>query len=83
MADHKAYEHEYMTYMNEMADLLSQCDGVRYEWYNVPAMEKRLLGAQPAPTLTVRQHTQTQPVNSPTQRPTRSRLGAIVSGFDD
>lgn len=81
-AEKKVYDHEYMAYMNEQADLLSQIDGVQYDWNSPEQMEKRLLeGATKTPIKT--------PVKSKPKEPSQPRpkvrgstLGWIVSGYD-
>jgi hypothetical protein len=70
-----------MQYMNDMAGLFSQIDGVHYDWNNPEQMEKRLLeGTQSEKVSKQQTKPQAQPVKQP--RIKTSRLGLIVSGFD-
>ena len=82
MAEKKNWDSDYVQYLNDQADLLSQVDGVRYGWNDVEAIEKRLMGAAPAPKAPpVKPQPKPQPVTG-TKPAKHSRLGLIASGID-
>ena len=78
MAEEKIYDSDYLAYMNEMADILSHCDGGQnYSWHDPEAMEKRLLEGHAPVKVAPTKQTPSQPASP---KPTIEMTGLLGSG---
>jgi hypothetical protein len=81
MAKPRTDSYEYLKYLHEQADLMSQIDGVEYDFngYNNPEqIEQRLMTGE----VPKAESQPVKPSEKPRPRLLGSKLGWIVSGYD-
>lgn len=85
MAKPRVDDYEYLKYLRDQAELMSQIDGIKYDFngYNSPEqIEQRLLTGEVPKTAVKQQPPKAQPLNTDQPKLKQSKLGWIMAGFD-